>query len=214
MVNKGASQVALVIKNWPAMQDTRVSSLGQEDNLEEGMVTPSSILAWEILWTEEPGGYSPWSCIESDITQQLSMHTHLWLRQHTGKFHYLVRHLPPYCFLSQKCLGSSVLTLKCLCLVSSNTCLKFGLQLHYIDGTILAVLTVLSYGSFQFRNTAASSFLCPLSYTFQNISYGSRFSVSPKLFLKTSSWEFSGGPVARTTCCQCRGQWFNLWLGN
>ena len=37
-------------------QELRVRSLGQEDPLEEGMVIHSSILAWEILWTEEPGG--------------------------------------------------------------------------------------------------------------------------------------------------------------
>ena len=48
-----------VVKNLPAvqeMQETRVSSLGQEDPLEEGMATPSSILAWRIPWTEAPGG--------------------------------------------------------------------------------------------------------------------------------------------------------------
>ena len=39
----------------------RVQSLGQEDPLEEGMATPSSILAWRIPWTEKPGGlYNPW----------------------------------------------------------------------------------------------------------------------------------------------------------
>ena len=38
------------------MKETRVQSLGQEDPLEEEMATCSSILAWEILWTEEPGG--------------------------------------------------------------------------------------------------------------------------------------------------------------
>ena len=38
------------------MQGTRLPSLGQEDALEEGMVTHSSILAWEIPWTEDPGG--------------------------------------------------------------------------------------------------------------------------------------------------------------
>ena len=43
-----------VIKNLPTMQETRVQSLGREDPLEEEMVTHSSILAWEILWTEEP----------------------------------------------------------------------------------------------------------------------------------------------------------------
>ena len=44
-----------VVKNSPAVQETWVQSLGQEDPLEEGMATHSSILAWEIPWTEEPG---------------------------------------------------------------------------------------------------------------------------------------------------------------
>jgi len=43
------------------MQDTQVGSLGQEVPLEEEMATHSSILAWKIPWTEEPGGYSPWA---------------------------------------------------------------------------------------------------------------------------------------------------------
>ena len=42
------------------MQETQVQSLDQEDPLEKGMATHSSILAWEILWTEEIGGYSLW----------------------------------------------------------------------------------------------------------------------------------------------------------
>ena len=42
-------------KNLPAMQETRVRSLGWENPLEKGMVTHSSILAWKIPWTEEPG---------------------------------------------------------------------------------------------------------------------------------------------------------------
>ena len=55
--------VSQVVKNLPAMlktQITWVQSLGQEDILEKRMATHSSILAWEIPWTEEPGGYSPW----------------------------------------------------------------------------------------------------------------------------------------------------------
>ena len=44
-----------MIKNLPAMQETQVRSLGQEDPLEEGLATHSSILAWRIPWTEEPG---------------------------------------------------------------------------------------------------------------------------------------------------------------
>ena len=49
----------LVVKNSPSVQETQgtwVQSLGQEDPLEEGMATHSSILAWRIPWTEEPGG--------------------------------------------------------------------------------------------------------------------------------------------------------------
>ena len=48
-----------VVKNIPAMQETQetwIQSLGQEDILEEGMETHSSVLAWRIPWTEEPGG--------------------------------------------------------------------------------------------------------------------------------------------------------------
>ena len=45
-----------MIKNLPAMQDTQVRSLGREDPLEKQMTTHSSILAWKIPWTEEPGG--------------------------------------------------------------------------------------------------------------------------------------------------------------
>ena len=47
---------AQVVKNLQAMQKSQVRSLGQEDPLEKGMATHSSILAWEIPWTEEPGG--------------------------------------------------------------------------------------------------------------------------------------------------------------
>ena len=48
--------MAQLVKNLPAMQGTRVESLGWKDPLEKGMVIHSSILAWSIPWTEEPGG--------------------------------------------------------------------------------------------------------------------------------------------------------------
>ena len=48
--------MAQLVKNLPAMQETQVRSLGWEDPLEKGTVTHSSILAWRIPWTEEPGG--------------------------------------------------------------------------------------------------------------------------------------------------------------
>ena len=56
-ITKGrASLVAQSVKNLPAVQETRVQSLGWEDALEKEMTTHSSILAWKISLTEEPGG--------------------------------------------------------------------------------------------------------------------------------------------------------------
>ena len=49
--------MAQMVKDIPAMQKTRVRSLDQEDSLEKGQATHSSILAWRIPWTEEPGGF-------------------------------------------------------------------------------------------------------------------------------------------------------------
>ena len=51
-----ASLVTQMVKNQPAMQETWVQSLGQEDPLEKGMAIHSSILAWRIPWIEKPGG--------------------------------------------------------------------------------------------------------------------------------------------------------------
>ena len=55
-VSSWASLVAQMVKNLPAMQETHIESLGRKDPLEKGMATHSSILAWRVLWTEEPGG--------------------------------------------------------------------------------------------------------------------------------------------------------------
>ena len=68
------SLVAQLVKNWPTMQDTQVRSLGWEDPLEKGMATYCSILTWEIPWTEQPEGYSPWGHKESDTTEWLNHH--------------------------------------------------------------------------------------------------------------------------------------------
>ena len=56
------------VKNLPAMQETWVRSLGWEDSLEKGKATHSSILAWRIPWTEEPGGPQSMWLQESDMT--------------------------------------------------------------------------------------------------------------------------------------------------
>ena len=65
--------MAQTVKHLPTMQETQIRSLGQEDPLDKGMATHSSILAWRIPWTEEPGGLSPWGCKESDITERLTL---------------------------------------------------------------------------------------------------------------------------------------------
>ena len=59
---KWSSLKAQMVMNLPARQETWVKSLGQEDPLEKGMATQSSILVWRFSWTKEPGGHSPWSC--------------------------------------------------------------------------------------------------------------------------------------------------------
>ena len=51
-----ASLLAQMVKNLPVMQETWIQYLAQEDPLEKGMATHSSILSWRIPWTEEPGG--------------------------------------------------------------------------------------------------------------------------------------------------------------
>ena len=56
LLSEWASLVAQTVKNLPAMQETQVQSLGQEDPLEKGMATHCSILAWRIPWTEDPVG--------------------------------------------------------------------------------------------------------------------------------------------------------------
>ena len=61
--------MAQTVKRQPTMRETRVRSLGQEDPLEKEMATHSSILAWKIPWTEEPGG--PRGRKEAGTTERL-----------------------------------------------------------------------------------------------------------------------------------------------
>ena len=60
------------LKNLSTVQETRVRSLDWEDPLEEEMATHSSLLAWEIPWTEEPGGLRSGGHEDSDTTEQLN----------------------------------------------------------------------------------------------------------------------------------------------
>ena len=66
--------MAQTVKNLPAVQETQVQSLSREDPLEKETATHSSILAWSIPQTEEPGGlYSPWGHKESDTTEGITL---------------------------------------------------------------------------------------------------------------------------------------------
>ena len=67
------SLMAQIINNLLSMQETCVRSLGWEDSLEEGMATHSSILAWRITWTEEPGGLQSMGPKESDMTERITL---------------------------------------------------------------------------------------------------------------------------------------------
>ena len=60
--------MAQLVKNPPAGHETWIQSLGLEDSLEKAMATHSSILAWEIPWTEEPDGLESMRLQESDMT--------------------------------------------------------------------------------------------------------------------------------------------------
>ena len=68
--SSGASLLAQMVMKLPAMQETRVQSLGQEDLQEKGTDTHSSILTWRIPWTEEPGGLQSYGVPKSQ--KQLS----------------------------------------------------------------------------------------------------------------------------------------------
>ena len=61
-----ASLVAQMVKHLPTMWETQVQSLGQEDPLEKDIATHSSVLAWKIPWTEDPGRLQP---MGSDMTE-------------------------------------------------------------------------------------------------------------------------------------------------
>ena len=67
--------VAQMVKNLPAMQETCVPSLCWEDPLEKGMTTHTSILAWRIPWTEEPGWLQSMG-LQSDMTRDFHFHFH------------------------------------------------------------------------------------------------------------------------------------------
>ena len=85
LFNSPSTSLAQVVKNLPAMRETRVQPLGREDPLEKGMATHSSILAWKSPWTEEPSKLQSmeWQRVGHNW---LSVHacTHTHTHTHTG----------------------------------------------------------------------------------------------------------------------------------
>ena len=73
----GGSPVAQMVKNLPAIWEAQVQPLGQEDLLEKGMATHSSILAWRITWTEEPGGLQSMGLQRVGHDRASNIHTHM-----------------------------------------------------------------------------------------------------------------------------------------
>ena len=71
--------MAQIVKTLPAVQETQVQSLNWEDPLEKEMATPSSILAWKIPWTEEPGGLQSMGSqrVGHDLTYTHNTQTHI-----------------------------------------------------------------------------------------------------------------------------------------
>ena len=67
--------MAQTVKHLPAMQETQVRPLGQEDPLEKEMATHSSTLAWKIPWTGEPGRLQSLRLQELDTTERLHFHS-------------------------------------------------------------------------------------------------------------------------------------------
>ena len=90
-----ASQVVQQERIRLRMQETQVQSLGWEDLLEDEMATHSSILAWEIPWTEEHGGLqSSWGHKELDMTERVCARTHTHTHTHQkGRFQSPISHL-------------------------------------------------------------------------------------------------------------------------
>ena len=78
-----------MLKHLPTMRKTQVQSLGWEDPLEKEIATHSSILAWRIPWTEEPGELQSMGPKESDMIEQLTR-THTHLRQNALKAFHLI----------------------------------------------------------------------------------------------------------------------------
>ena len=106
--HKQSPLVAQMVKNLPAVRETWVWSLGQEDPLEKGTAVHSSILAWRIPWIEEPG-YGPWGCKELDTA---NTHTCTFTRSTSEVFDWMLR-LQGFPLVSSDFLFTAVVSVLC-----------------------------------------------------------------------------------------------------
>ena len=85
----------LAINNLPAKQETLVGSLGREDSLEKEMATLSSVLAWEIPWTEEPGRLTAhgWQRVRNDLATKPPLHIYIYICIHMYTHTYICIHM-------------------------------------------------------------------------------------------------------------------------
>ena len=118
--------MAQMVKNLPTKRDTPVQSLGWEDPLEKSMATNSSILAWSIPWTEEPGGLQSMGCKQSGITNTFTFTTKLSYfssREHILRF--------PTDLWKWETFAYVVLAYKVYFLNCAASSCEFALILHY-----------------------------------------------------------------------------------
>ena len=120
-----ASLTAQSAKNLTAMQETGVWSLGGEDPLEKEMATHSSILAWRISWTEEPGGLQSRGLQVSDTTEWLSLHFNSGLIPGQGTWFHLLQLRAP--MLQQKVLWAT----------PNTQCSQINKQKHFLKVSLL-----------------------------------------------------------------------------
>ena len=84
--------MAQMVKNLPTMKETQIQSLGQEHLLEKGMATHSSILAWRISWTEEPGSLQSMGSQRVGHNWATNTHAHTHTHTHTHTLTHSLTH--------------------------------------------------------------------------------------------------------------------------
>ena len=139
-----ASLVAQTVKNLPAMRETQVRSLNGEDHLEKEMGTHSSILDWQIPWTEEPGG------LQSMGSQRVSYD--LWIKPQPPP-------IPPLCKIQERHLHR-------FCQI--RVCKFF---LHSLDSPSPVLICPLKYKTFKLKNILRHIFLLLYVCIYQCVLY-------------------------------------------